>query len=102
MKTTPAGIEHNGARLIFETSTESQKQKRTKLTRREQQVLALLMRRAGKFIRRESIAQKIFGDPESSGPEVHIYYLRQKGVTMITNKSGKGYRYCGVCEECRG
>lgn len=102
MKPTPAGIEHNGARLIFENSTYVRGRKRIKLTRREQQVLTMLMRRPGRFVRRESMAQKIFGDPDSSGPEVYVYYLRVKGINLIINKSRRGYCYCGVCKECNG
>jgi len=96
-----AVIEHDGAKLVFETGVYTRnRKKKIVLTRREVQVLALLMRKPGRWISHETISEKIFKNVESLGPGVYIHYLRKKGIG-VQNKTKTGYRYCGICQKCR-
>lgn len=98
-----AVIEHDGAKLVFETGVYTRnRQKRIILTRREVQVLALLMRKPNRWVSHKTLAEKVFGDVDSLCPQVYIHYLREKGITCIRTKSRVGYRYCGTCQECVG
>ncbi len=99
--TTASGLEHNGARLLFEEGVYRWKQHRIELTRREVAVLALLMRSAGSPVSAETITHRIFEGRGGNSPCVYINYLRTKGVPCITTLRSRGYQYCGFCEECK-
>lgn len=98
---TTTGLEHNGARLLFEEGVYAWKQQKVQLTRREVALLALLMRSVGRLVSAETIIHQIFEGQRGNSPSVYISYLRNKGIPCISTVRGKGYRYCGFCEECR-
>ena len=94
-------LKHNGATLHFEGGVYIWKRKRAPLTRTEVQVLALLMRNAGKVVTYEKINMLVFPKCKGNICNVYINYLRNNGVSCITTVRGKGYKYCGTCEECK-
>jgi two-component system response regulator QseB len=66
------------------------------LTAREYAVVELLMRKAGRLVRRTEIEEELYGFDDhiaSNAIEVHIHNLRRKlGAHFITNHKGRGYR----------
>lgn len=103
-KHRPGELSHNGARLIFESGLFIRGKVQIELTRKEQAVLTLLMKRAGKTVSRKTIADRVFPGKVPQSVDTYVHYLRGKGVDNITMKSGVGYRYCGMekCKECAG
>jgi two-component system response regulator QseB len=69
--------------------------RRVALTRREFALLRVLMERAGRIVRRESLEQSLYGlerGVESNALEVHIHGLRRKlGGDAIRTVRGIGY-----------
>lgn len=97
----PPGVEHNGAKLLFEAGLYVRGKFRVSLTRKEMAVLTILMRRAGSTVHRETLNRKVFPGNTPLSVDTYVHYLRVKGIDAITTKYGVGYRYCGVCQECR-
>lgn len=100
-KKKPGELKHGGAKLVFESGVYTRGQLRVRLTRKELAVLAILMKRAGRVVSRNTLRDRVFPGKVPQSVDTYVHYLRGKGVDGITMKSGVGYLYCGLCRECR-
>jgi two-component system, OmpR family, response regulator QseB len=88
-------VEAGGLRLNLATSEVDFRGERITLTRREFALLRVLMERAGRIVRRESLENSVYGldtNVESNALEVQVHWLRRKlSPDVIHTVRGVGY-----------
>jgi two-component system response regulator QseB len=88
-------VEAGGLRLNLATSEVEFRGNRIVLTRREFALLRVLMERAGRIVRRESLENSVYGldtNVESNALEVQVHWLRRKlSPDVIHTVRGVGY-----------
>jgi len=88
-------VEAGGLRLNLATSEVEFRGDRIELTRREFALLRVLMERAGRIVRRESLENSVYGldtNVESNALEVQVHWLRRKlSPDVIRTVRGIGY-----------
>ena len=88
-------VEAGGLRLNLATSEVEFRGESIVLTRREFALLRVLMERAGRIVRRESLENSVYGldtNVESNALEVQVHWLRRKlSPDVIRTVRGVGY-----------
>jgi two-component system response regulator QseB len=88
-------VEAGGLRLNLATAEVQFRGERVELTRREFALLRVLMERAGRIVRRESLENSVYGLDtvvESNALEVQVHWLRRKlSPEVIRTVRGVGY-----------